>query len=63
MAVEQLNEPVTALGGGILHHRRPLVSFGIAFALLMLSWQCGRYLLLGAYLDHVEGNVAVSGWR
>jgi hypothetical protein len=36
---------------------------GFAVAALVLAIQCCRYLLLGAYFDHIEGNVVISGWQ
>jgi hypothetical protein len=36
---------------------------GIAIGVLVLAVQCCRYLTLGAYFDHIEGNVVVSGWQ
>jgi hypothetical protein len=36
---------------------------GIAVAALVLAIQCCRYLLLGTYFDHIEGNVVISGWQ
>ncbi len=42
---------------------RVLPSIGIALAVLVLAIQCCQYLLLGAYLDHIEGSVVVSGWQ
>lgn len=63
MAVEQLSDGSMSPYGGILGQRRALVSFAIAIALLAIAWQCGRYLLQGTYLDHIEGNVVISGWQ
>src|SRR5438132_8479964 len=43
---------------------RRLVGFaGIALATLALLFQCYQYLSSGAYLDHIEGNVVISGWQ
>jgi hypothetical protein len=36
---------------------------GIAIAASMLAVECGRYLLSGVYLDHIEGNVVIIGWQ
>jgi hypothetical protein len=62
MAVE-INETDAGPGGDALRRPQALVAFGIAAGLLMIAWQCARYLLLGAYLDHIEGNVVISGWQ
>jgi Glycosyltransferase family 87 len=35
----------------------------IAAGALVLAIQCYRYFALGAYFDHIEGNVIVSGWQ
>jgi hypothetical protein len=43
--------------------QRALIFAGIAIALLGLAIECYRYLALGAYIDHIEGGVAVSGWQ
>src|SRR5690349_17743377 len=40
-----------------------LAAAGIAVAVLVLTIQCCRYLFLGAYFDHIEGNVVISGWQ
>ena len=40
-----------------------LAAAGIAAAVLVLTIQCCRYLFLGAYFDHIEGNVVISGWQ
>ena len=43
---------------------RQLVFFaGIAVSSLALIFQCYRYLSSGGYLDHIEGNVVISGWQ
>jgi len=36
---------------------------GFAFAATLLIAMCFTYLRLGAYLDHIEGGVVVSGWE
>ena len=43
--------------------QRAWIFVGIAVALLGLAGECYRYLALGAYIDHIEGGVAVSGWQ
>lgn len=42
---------------------RLLLWAGLAVALLGLGVECVRYLLLGAYLDHIESTVVISGWQ
>jgi hypothetical protein len=36
---------------------------GLALALLGLGVECVRYLMLGAYLDHIESTVVINGWQ
>ena len=36
---------------------------GIALAAFLLAFECWQYLFSGIYLDHVEGNVIISGWQ
>jgi hypothetical protein len=43
--------------------RQGLAFAGIAIGVLVLAVECCRYLDLGAYFDHIEGNVVVSGWQ
>jgi Glycosyltransferase family 87 len=43
--------------------RRALAFIGIGLASFVLVLECYRYLLSGSYLDHVEGNVLISGWQ
>lgn len=62
MTVERLNE-TNAGRSGVLPRPQALVALGIVAGLSMIAWQCGRYILLGAYLDHIEGNVLISGWQ
>jgi hypothetical protein len=51
-------------GSGALPLCRQLVTFaGIALSILGLAFQCYEYLFSGAYLDHIEGNVVISGWQ
>lgn len=40
-----------------------LTLFGFAVCSLALLIECGRYLALDFYLDHIEPNVAISGWE
>ena len=40
-----------------------LIVGGIAVAVLVLAVQCCRYLFIGTYFDHIEGNVVISGWQ
>jgi hypothetical protein len=42
---------------------RVLPAIGIALAALLLTIQSCQYLFLGAYLDHIEESVVVSGWQ
>ena len=60
MAVERLGERGRRQG---LPIDQTLIAFGIAVAIVILGWQCGRYLLVGGYLDHIEGNVVIGGWQ
>jgi hypothetical protein len=62
MAVDHLGEREVSESAemGI---RRGLILLGIAAAIAVMGWQCGRYLLVGGYLDHIEGNVVISGWQ
>lgn len=39
-----------------------MVLLGLALCAAVLVIECYRYLLLGAYLDHIEGSVAIGGW-
>lgn len=48
---------------GLLVDRRRLVLAGIVVSVLVLGLLCGQYLVLGAYADHIEGNVLISGWQ
>jgi hypothetical protein len=51
-------------GTGALLLCRQLVTFvGIALSILALAFLCYEYLFSGAYLDHIEGNVVISGWQ
>jgi hypothetical protein len=36
---------------------------GAVLALIWLAGQSAAYLVSGVYLDHIEGNVAISGWQ
>ncbi|MBV9861713.1 MAG: hypothetical protein JO267_06145 [Alphaproteobacteria bacterium] len=36
---------------------------GIVFAIALFAFEAARYLGLGAYLDHIEGNIIISGWQ
>ena len=47
----------------LIPNRRTLAFTGIALGVLVLAVQCCQYLVLGAYFDHIEGNVVVSGWQ
>jgi hypothetical protein len=47
----------------LLPNRQTLAFTGIALGVLVLAVQCCQYLVLGAYFDHIEGNVVVSGWQ
>jgi hypothetical protein len=70
---ERLSDPLQAAvtrreesssGTGALPLCRQLVTFvGIALSILGLVFQCYEYLFSGAYLDHIEGNVVISGWQ
>lgn len=40
-----------------------LVLLGAGIAILALAMECFQYLKLGAYLDHIEGGIVVSGWE
>jgi hypothetical protein len=70
---ERLSDPLQAAvtrreesssGTGELLLCRQLVSFvGIALSILALVFLCYEYLFSGAYLDHIEGNVVISGWQ
>ncbi|HUH86140.1 MAG TPA: glycosyltransferase family 87 protein, partial [Stellaceae bacterium] len=62
MVVERLGEREASHGAEI-GIRRVLILLGIAVAIVVMGWQCGRYLLVGGYLDHIEGNVVISGWQ
>jgi len=62
MAVERLGEREVSQGAEI-GIRRGLILLGIAAAIAVMGWQCGSYLLVGGYLDHIEGNVVISGWQ
>jgi hypothetical protein len=42
---------------------RLLLWTGLALAVLGLGIECVRYLMLGAYLDHIESTVVISGWQ
>ena len=42
---------------------RLLLWTGLALALLGLGVECVRYLMLGAYLDHIESTVVINGWQ
>jgi hypothetical protein len=42
---------------------RLLLWAGLAVALLGLGVECVRYLMLGAYLDHIESTVVIGGWQ
>jgi hypothetical protein len=48
---------------GRLPGQRAFVFIGIAVALLGLAIECYRYFALGAYIDHIEGGVVISGWQ
>ena len=64
MAVDHVaNHEAIGWKGVLLLARRVLVVLGIGAAMLLLGWQSARYLLLGAYVDHIEGNVVISGWQ
>jgi len=43
--------------------RSALVLIGLAAAFGGLTAECVRYLCLGAYLDHIEGNIIISSWE
>jgi hypothetical protein len=70
---ERLGDPLQAAvsrreesssGTGALLLWRQLVSFvGIALSMLAMAFLCYEYLFSGAYLDHIEGNVVISGWQ
>ncbi len=62
MAVERLGERESGHSAEI-GIRRGLILLGIAATIVVMGWQCGRYLLIGGYLDHIEGNVVISGWQ
>jgi hypothetical protein len=39
-----------------------VVLLGLVLCAAVLATECWRYLFLDAYLDHIEGNVAIGGW-
>lgn len=39
-----------------------MVLLGLVLCAAVLATECWRYLSIGAYLDHIEGNVAIGGW-
>ncbi len=43
--------------------RRVLTLTVLALATLVLALECYEYLFSGAYLDHVEGELAIGGWQ
>jgi hypothetical protein len=43
--------------------RRALVIVAIALSAVALGIECYRYLVLGAYWDHIECNILISGWQ
>ena len=43
--------------------RQLVVFVGIGLSTLGLVFECSQYLYSGAYLDHIEGNVVISGWQ
>src|SRR4029077_8314544 len=49
--------------GALLLCRQLLTCAGIALAILALVFECYEYLCSGRYLDHIEGNVVISGWQ
>jgi hypothetical protein len=55
--------PQAAAARSMLWSGQALALTGIALAALVLTILCCRYLILGAYFDHIEGNVVVSGWQ
>jgi hypothetical protein len=63
MTATHLNEIDVRDLGALPRIRRTLVVLGVAVGLLMLGWECTRYLVLGAFLDHIEGNVVISAWQ
>lgn len=68
MSNSELNsEPVAtawlAGGNSLIISRKALTLLGIALATFILALECYEYLFSGAYLDHVEGEVIVSGWQ
>src|SRR5215472_10554514 len=52
------------VGADTLAACRQLVTcVGIGLATLLLVVECYQYLQSGVYLDHIEGNVVISGWQ
>jgi hypothetical protein len=49
--------------GGLLLCRQLVSLVGIALSVLALLYLCYEYLFSGTYLDHIEGNVVISGWQ
>ena len=50
-------------GNSLIIDRKALTLLGIALATFVLALECCRYLFSGAYLDHVEGDIVISGWQ
>ena len=50
-------------GAAVRPDWRLLLWTGLAVALLGLGVECVRYLMLGAYLDHIESTVVINGWQ
>src|SRR5690348_3632891 len=44
-------------------YRSALIFLGIGVAASALAIQCAEYLSLGAYLDHIEGDIIIIAWR
>jgi hypothetical protein len=61
------SDPVAAAwlasGNSLIVGRKAPILLGIALATFVLALECYEYLFSGAYLDHVEGEVVISGWQ
>lgn len=42
--------------------QQAMIVLGLLLTATVLATECWRYLRLDAYLDHIEGNVAIGGW-
>jgi hypothetical protein len=62
-AAVTLREECSACTGALLLCRQLVTFVGIVLSILALVFQCYEYLFSGSYLDHIEGNVVISGWQ